>query len=123
MAEANQTPLYGMTIEQENRFFNLSDRLRHFGYCVLSEPLEGQVENWLEGIAKNLTRIQERLASTNRAYKTRGTSPAALYYLTSNETFDPGFGIHLTYEQSERNKAYKAKLDKGVARWNAAFGE
>lgn len=114
-----QAPMFGMSLDQESRFFSYCDALRRYGYCVLSEPIEGQIDVWLEGIKKNLARIEERLASTNRAFKTRGTSSAALYYLTSNKTFDPGFGIHMTHERCEANKAYAAKLAKGVERWNA----
>lgn len=47
----------------------------------------------------------------------------ARYYLTCCErSFDPGFGIHLTYDQHEENKAYAAQVARGVARWDAAFG-
>ena len=105
--------MYGMTIEQENRFFRYCDHLRSLGFCVLSEPLPNEIEGWLAGIERNIARIEERLASTNRAFRCRGRSEAALYYLTSDR-FDPGFGIHLTYDQSKANDAYRAKLERSV---------
>lgn len=116
-------PLYGMTDAQERRFFALSDHLRALGYWVSSEPLEGMVEDWLAGIEKSLARLNERLTGINKAYRTRGRSKAARYYLTSNDRFDPGFGLSLTSGQIEDNAAYAAELARGVARWNAAFGE
>ena len=119
----NDQPLYGMSDEQERRFFHLADRLRSLGYWVSSEPLEGNIDGWLAGIAKCAERIEERLASTNRAYRCRGLSKAARYYLTSNDRFDPGFGISLTQAQRDDNKSYAAMLARGAARWEAAYGE
>lgn len=106
----NRKPMYGMSDEQEIRFFCLADQLRGLGYWISSEPLEGKIEGWLAGIERNLARIHERQKSINRAFRTRGRSKAARYYLTSNERFDPGFGISLTQEQREDNKAYAAWL-------------
>lgn len=116
-------PMYEMSYEQEGRFFQHCDRLRRLGFCVLSEPLAGEIEGWLAGIAKSVERLEQRLTETNRAYQTRGKSKAALYYLSSNDRFDPGFGIHLTYEQRQANAAYRAQLDRGVTKWHAAFGD
>jgi hypothetical protein len=62
-------PLYGMSDEQKWRFYRLSDRLRSLGYCVLSEPHEGQIDGWLAGIERSVARIEERLAGTNRAFE------------------------------------------------------
>ncbi|MFM9829387.1 MAG: hypothetical protein ACKVOB_11685 [Sphingomonas sp.] len=115
-------PMYGMNADQERRFFRYSDQLRSLGYWIASEPLEGQIDGWLDGIMDSILRINERLAGCQKAYRVRGRSKAARYYLTSASYFDPGFGIHLTQEQREDNKAYRAKLDRGVAKWNAAFG-
>jgi len=115
--------MFGMSDNQEQRFFRLSDRLRRLGYFVSSEPLDGQIESWLEGIERSIAPLEDRLVQTNKAYRTRGLAKAARYYLTSNERFDPGFGISLTHEQRVDNATYAAKLAAGVARWNAVFGE
>lgn len=116
-------PMYGMTADQERRFFRYSDQLHSLGYWIASEPLEGQIDGWLDGIMHSILRINQRLADCQKAYKVRGRSKAARYYLTSAEYFDPGFGIHLTQEQRDDNKAYAAKLARGVARYEAAFGD
>lgn len=108
---------------QQDRFFTLVDHLRALGYVVLSEPLEGQADAWLDGLERNLGRIEDRLADVNKAFRTRGRSKAALYYLTENERFDPGFGIHVSADQTVANRKYKAKLARAVARWDAAFGD
>ena len=119
----SHAPMYGMNDEQEWRFFRLSDQLRSLGYWVSSEPLPGQIESWLGGIEDSLARLNERLLMLHKAYRVRGRSKAARYYLTSNERVDPGFGISLTQEQRDDNAAYAAKLARGVARWNEIYGE
>lgn len=116
-----RTPMFGMTQGQEDRFFRYCDRLRKLGYCVLSEPLPGQIEGWLDGIASSVGRIEKELGDVNRAYRTRGRSRSAVYHLTSRSWFDPGFGIHLTYEQQKRNEQYSRWLAGRVARFDAAF--
>lgn len=118
-----RVPLYGLTHEQEARFFSLADRLRALGYFVNSEPLEGRADEWLAGIERNLARINERLADVQKAYRARGLSKRALYHLTSADYFDPGFGIKLTADRREENRKYAAETAKAVARWDAAFGE
>lgn len=120
-APQEPTPLYRMSIEQECRYFSLSDRLRSLGYFVRSEPLVGEVEGWLDGIAKNIARIEAKLIDINKAYRTRGRSKVARYYLTSNDRFDPGFGIALTHDQRQENIAYAAQIARRNARWNADF--
>jgi len=116
-------PMYGMSVDQERRFFRYSDQLRSLGYCVESEPLEGQIDGWLDGIMDSIFRINLRLADCQKAYHVRGRSMAARYYLTSAEYFDPGFGIDLTQEQRDYNKVYAAELARGAARWEVAFGD
>jgi hypothetical protein len=112
-----------MTREQENRFFDLCDGFRRLGYVVLSEPLEGMQEAWLNGLRINLSRVEKELTSVNKAYRTRGRSKAALYHLTAREWFDPGFGIHVSAEQTLANRSYKRAMDRAVERYNAANAE
>jgi len=121
MRKSNE-PLYGMNEDQENRFFSLAARLRSLGYFVRSEPLNGEIEGWLAGIERSLDRLEEKLIDINKAYRTRGRSKVARYYLTSNDRFDPGFGISLTHDQREENIGYAAHLARGKARWDATFG-
>ena len=115
-------PMYGMTYEQEGRFWQYCDRLGRLGFCVESEPSPNEIEGWLAHIAKSVERLEQRLVEINRAYQTRGTSNRALYYLSSNERVDFGFGIEPTPNQRNANATYKAQLDRSEAKWRAAFG-
>jgi hypothetical protein len=114
--------MYGMSEDQERRFFRYSYQLRSLGYWISSEPLEGEADGWLDGIMDRIFHINQRLADCQKAYKVRGLSKAARYYLTSAEYFDPGFGISLTQEQRDDNLAYAAKLARRVKRWNKTYG-
>lgn len=114
---------FGMTDAQQDRFGHLSDRLRRIGFWISSEPLEGCEDRWLDGVEENLRRIEERLADVNRAFKCRGASEQARYWLHTSPRFDPGFGISVTQEQREATDRYGRKVARGVARWNEAFGE
>ena len=116
-------PMYEMTEDQEGQFFDLCDAFRRLGYVILSEPLAGKQEPWLNGLRENLSRVEARLADVNKAYRTRGRSKTALYYLTSCEWFDPGFGLHVSADQTHANRKYKRALDRAVARYDVAFKE
>lgn len=118
----SREPLFGMTPDQELQFLELCDRFRRLGYIVRSEPLENLQEQWLAGLRKNLSRIEDRLDDIHKAYRTRGRSKAALYFLTSCEWFDPGFGVHVSTDQRQANQKYKQRLDRAAARFDAAFG-
>lgn len=112
-----------MNGRQELRLSSLSKRLGSLGYWISSEPTKGQVDGWLDGIERRLVRIEDRLSSTNRAYQCRGRSKAARYYLTSSESFDPGFGIKLTQSQRDENAAYAAELALVASRWDIINGD
>lgn len=114
---------FGMTNAQQDRFGLLADRLRSLGFWVSSAPLEGREDDWLNGIERNLAHIKEKLADVQRAFRCRGLSEAARYYLHTSPSFDPGFGISITQEQREATLRYQRKLDRGVARFDAAFGD
>lgn len=114
---------YGMTNAQQDRFGHLSDRLRRMGFWISSEPFEGQEDAWLDGVARSIPHIEAKLEDVRRAFRCRGLSEAARYYLHTSPRFDPGFGISVTHEQREATDRYRRKLDRGVARYNAAFGE
>ncbi len=120
--ERRQYP-YQMTPDQQARFGNLSDRLRRLGFWVSSEPLIGCEELWIDGISACLDKIEVRLAHVQRAYRCRGASKAALYYLHTSPRFDPGFGISVTSEQFDATAHYQKKLDRAVARFDEAFVE
>ncbi len=111
--------MYGMTDEQERRFFQYDDRLNRLGFHVSSEPLPGETEAWLAYILKCVERLEQRLVEINRCHRTRGTSKVALYYLSTNDRADFGFGIDPTYEQRQANAVYKAQLDRNAAKWSA----
>ena len=113
-------PMYGMTDEQEGRFFQYCDRLAHLGFWVSSEPIPGETELWLSCIATSVQRLEQRLVEINQVHKTRGNSKSALYHLSRNAEFD--FNVEPTCEQSRANAAYKAQLDRNAAKWDAAFG-
>jgi hypothetical protein len=113
-------PMYGMTDEQERRFFQYDDRLNRLGFHVSSEPIPGEAELWLSCIATSVQRLEQRLVEINQVHKTRGNSKSALYYLSRNAEFD--FNVEPTCEQRRANAAYKAQLDCNAAKWDAAFG-
>ena len=120
---AERRPIYGLSSEQEDLFFNLVCGFRRLGYVVLSEPVEGLEEKWLDALRRNLSRIETRLSEVRKAYRTRGYSRASLYYLTSCDWFDPGFGIHVSPDQRNANREFKRALDRAVTRYDASMCE
>lgn len=108
----SREPLFGMSFEQENRFFALNDKLHKFGYFISSEPYEGNINGWLDGIEDSIPAIEAKLADVNAAFRTRGKSKTARYYLTTSPRFDPGFGISLSSDQRHENRAYDAIIQR-----------
>jgi hypothetical protein len=114
----NDQPMYGMTDEQEGRFFQYCDRLACLGFWVSSEPIPGETELWLACISESLERLEQRLIKLNREYRARGKSKRALYLLSCNVDWEPN--VEPTCEQRQANAAYKAQLDRWSARWETA---
>lgn len=109
---------YDMTQSQQLLFSTLDAHFNQLGYVIRSEPLEGMEQNWLDGLQASLENVETKLVDINKAFKTRGSSRAALYYLHTSPGFDAGFGLHTSAEQMIVNRRYKKHLDRAVARWN-----
>lgn len=124
MIERRQYP-YGMSAEQQLMFSTLTGHFRQLGYAVRSEPLEGGEQDWLDGLADKLERIEERLRDINKGFRTRGRSKMALYFLHTDRLFDPGFGLDASADQKaaiERTKSTPRCSTKFVLPWQR-YGE
>lgn len=79
-------PMESWTDEQWRRFHPVCDALEKYGYWVASEPLEGQFDQWLDGLKKSLKAIELRAEVIRRDFGYRGYSKSVLSTL---HTFFP----------------------------------
>jgi hypothetical protein len=75
--------------DQFARFERVAAVFEHYGYSVMSEPMVGQFDIWLSGLADEAKALEERAEFYRRTYGFRGTSKRLLDALhTVPETFN-----------------------------------
>jgi len=67
-------PIDRWTSEEFRRFNPICDALEAHGYWVASTPLEGQFDQWLEGVKRSLKAVELRAEMIRNAYGYRGLS-------------------------------------------------
>lgn len=77
-------PMERWSAEEWRRMHPIYDGLERYGYWVASQPLEGQFDQWCDGLKKSLTAIELRAAAIRSAYGYRGFSKNLISTLHQN---------------------------------------
>lgn len=78
--------------QQGRTFEQLHEALRHYGYFVAAEPLEGSEEQFLEDLRGALRKVEETATFLRKRYGYRGVSKRLLEEL-HNSLPAPSFNV------------------------------